>query len=127
MLKTENFQKLQGGVGDSAPKCDGFHECPHCKRQVNVYEGRFCRHGVKNLETGLERFCIASGIKVGDARVWNFPRRSRIDLDTPPEAAIRKAIDAVEDAGAHPLLTEAVNLLGQAKDKVSDFVELERK
>ena len=31
---------------------------------------------------------------------------------------------AVEEAGAHPLLTDAVNLLTQAKEKVADFVEL---
>ena len=31
---------------------------------------------------------------------------------------------AVEAAGCHPLLTEAVILLGQAHEKVADFVEL---
>lgn len=54
-----------------------------------------------------------------------FPRRNRIDLDTEAESAIRNAIDAVERAGAHPLLTDAVVLLGEAKDKVSDYVERE--
>lgn len=53
-----------------------------------------------------------------------IPRRSRIDLYTPAETAIRDAMLAVEEAGAHPLLTDAVNLLGQAKDKVADYVEL---
>lgn len=53
-----------------------------------------------------------------------FPRRNRIDLHTPAETAIREAIIAVEEAGCHPLLTDAVVLLGQAKDKVADFVEL---
>lgn len=54
-----------------------------------------------------------------------FPRRNRIDLFTPAEAAIRQAILAVESAGAHTLLTEAVTMLGQAQDKVADFAELE--
>ncbi len=53
-----------------------------------------------------------------------FPRRNRIDLQTPAEAAIRAAIQAVEAAGAHPLLTDAVILLGQSQEKVADFVEL---
>ena len=53
-----------------------------------------------------------------------FPRRHRIDLHTPAEAAIYQAILEVELAGAHPLLTDAVVLLQQAKDKVADFVEL---
>lgn len=52
------------------------------------------------------------------------PRRYRIDLNTPAELAIRQAMRAVESAGVHPLLTEAIVLLDQAKDKVADFVEL---
>lgn len=52
-----------------------------------------------------------------------FPRRIRTDLYTPAERAIADAIAAVEAAGAHPRLTDAVVLLGQAKDAVADFVE----
>lgn len=37
---------------------------------------------------------------------------------------IYNAIKDVDGAGAHPLLTEAVVLLGKAKEKVADFVEL---
>jgi len=54
-----------------------------------------------------------------------IPRRNRIDLYTPAEHAIRAAILAVEDAGCHPFLTDAVGLLGHAQNKVADFVELE--
>ncbi len=53
-----------------------------------------------------------------------IPRRNRIDLLTPAELAIRQAVAAVENLPAHPLLTDAVVLLGQARDKVADFVEL---
>lgn len=53
-----------------------------------------------------------------------FPRRIRVDLATPAETAIREAMQAVERAGAHLLLTDAVNLLAQAREKVADFVEL---
>lgn len=49
----------------------------------------------------------------------DIPRRICVDRMTP---AIRLAIYEVEDAGCDPLLTDAVILLGQAKDKVSDFV-----
>lgn len=52
-----------------------------------------------------------------------IPRRSRIDLFTPAETAIFQAMQAVEEAGAHPLLTDAVLLLQRAKDKVSDYVD----
>lgn len=52
------------------------------------------------------------------------PRRNRTDLHTPAELAICEAVRAVEAAGAHPLLTEAVQLLTWAKNRVADFVEL---
>lgn len=53
-----------------------------------------------------------------------FPRRNRVDLATPAEAAIRKAMHEVEIAGCDILLTDAVILLDQAREKVADFVEL---
>ena len=56
--------------------------------------------------------------------VDGIPRRARVDLQTSAEGAIRAAIDAVEMAGAHPLLTDAVCLLGEALEKVADFTEL---
>lgn len=53
-----------------------------------------------------------------------IPRRCDLTLMTPAELAIRDAVLAVEAAGAHPLLTDAVVLLGEAQNKVADFVEL---
>jgi hypothetical protein len=50
-------------------------------------------------------------------------RRNRIDLNTPAELAIRNAINVVEEAGCDILLTDAVNLLVAAREKVADFVE----
>lgn len=55
--------------------------------------------------------------------VDGIPRRIRLDLLSPAEIAIYQAIQAVEEVGAHPLLTEAVILLGQAKNKVSDYMD----
>lgn len=52
-----------------------------------------------------------------------IPRRNRLDLSTPAELAIRQAVNAVEAAGCHPLLTDAVNLLNQAREKVADYVD----
>ena len=46
-----------------------------------------------------------------------------MDLWTPAEKAVYDAMQVVEAAGAHPLLTDAVVLLGQARDKVADYVE----
>lgn len=56
----------------------------------------------------------------------NFPRRNCVDHFSPAELAIWKAKQVVEEAGCHPLLTEAVVLLGQAQDKVADYVEQEQ-
>lgn len=59
-----------------------------------------------------------------DAKGW--PRRNKMYEWTPAEKAIHEAVEVVEAAGAHPLLTEAVLLLQQAREKVADFVELPR-
>ncbi len=56
-----------------------------------------------------------------------FPRRNRIDLWTPLEKEIRKAHDAVENAGAHPLLTEAGSKILEAFELVADWTETEGK
>lgn len=50
-----------------------------------------------------------------------IPRRIRIDLQTPTEAAIRAARNAVEERGADVRLTKATILLGEALDAVSDY------
>ncbi len=53
-----------------------------------------------------------------------LPRRIQIQKFTPAERAIYDAVQVVESAGCHPLLTDAVNLLQQARAKVADFVDL---
>ena len=53
----------------------------------------------------------------------SFPRRSRLDLMTPAEKAIYDAMQEVEKAGADVRLTDAINLLSQARDKVADYVD----
>jgi hypothetical protein len=50
-------------------------------------------------------------------------RRNRLDLNTPAELAITHAIIELERAGAHPELTEVVNILHEAKTKLSDYVD----
>lgn len=52
-----------------------------------------------------------------------IPRRNRVYEWTPAERAIQDAVDVVERAGAHPLLTDAVTLLAEARAKVADFVD----
>ena len=52
-----------------------------------------------------------------------IPRRIDTSRHTPAEQAIRAAMAAVEAAGAHPLLTDAVTLRGKACDAVADFVD----
>lgn len=52
-----------------------------------------------------------------------IPRRCRIDLMSPAELAIREAMGAVEDMAADVRLTDAVILLGAAKDSVADYID----
>lgn len=55
--------------------------------------------------------------------MMEIPRRNRLDRNTPAELAIRAAVDEVERLSAHTLLTEAVILLSQAREKVADYVD----
>lgn len=54
----------------------------------------------------------------------DLPRRIYVEKMTPAELAIRAAVHEVEKAGAHPLLTQAVMLLGEAKERVADYVDM---
>lgn len=51
------------------------------------------------------------------------PRRNRMDLWTPAEKAIYDASHEVEKVGADTKLTEAVILLGKARDLVADYID----
>jgi hypothetical protein len=53
----------------------------------------------------------------------DFPRRARLDKFTPAERAIWDATQAVEAMPADTRLTEAVILLGKARDLVADYVD----
>jgi hypothetical protein len=53
----------------------------------------------------------------------DIPRRNRMAEWIPAEHAIFHAVDVVEKTGCHPLLTEAINLLHEAQNKVADYVE----
>jgi hypothetical protein len=50
-------------------------------------------------------------------------RRNDVHLWTPAEHAISAAIQAVEEAGASRALTDAIVLLGKARDRVADHVD----
>lgn len=52
-----------------------------------------------------------------------IPRRIDMLRWTPGERAIFEAVQIVEGMGADVLLTETVVLLGQARDKVAEFVD----
>jgi hypothetical protein len=52
-----------------------------------------------------------------------FPRRNRLDKNFPAELAIWNAVQEVEKLEPNRHLTDAVNLLQQAKDKVADYYD----
>lgn len=52
-----------------------------------------------------------------------IPRRCCLNKLVPAEKAILDAMQAVEAMPADVRLTDAVILLGQAKDRVADFVD----
>ncbi len=57
----------------------------------------------------------------------DVPRRIDVNRMSPGELAIRNAMIAVEQMGAHELLTDAILLLADAQFKVADYVDLKEK
>lgn len=57
------------------------------------------------------------------AAKYSSSRRNRLDLMHPSEKAIYTAMQEVEKTGADIRLTNAINLLSEAKDNVSDFLD----
>lgn len=53
-----------------------------------------------------------------------FPRRGRLDHMTIAELGIYTVIGTIEELGADILLTEAIVLLQQAREKVADYIDL---
>lgn len=56
-----------------------------------------------------------------------FPRRNRLDLNTAAELAIYNAMQEVEKIGADEKLTQAIVKLQEAKNLVSDFIDIHEK
>jgi len=54
----------------------------------------------------------------------DFPRRNCIYLLEPEEKTIYDLVQDVEKMGCHPLLTEVVTLLGTARDRLADWLEM---
>ena len=71
----------------------------------------------------LQRLCQQYRWKHNQPSKLNpsVPRRAMVPEWTEAEHAISRAVELVELVGAHPLLTDAVVLLGRAKDKVADY------
>lgn len=59
------------------------------------------------------------------SQISDFPRRIRLDLMTPEELGIYNMVGEVEKLGAHPLLTDVVVLLAEARNKLADWVDLQ--
>lgn len=51
-------------------------------------------------------------------------RRNQIYELTQTEVELYKAMQSVEKLGAHPLLTETINALSEARERLADWVEL---
>jgi len=54
-----------------------------------------------------------------------IPRRARTELMTPEELAILGLSWQIEELGAHPLLTDVVVSLSNAREKLADWVDLQ--
>lgn len=57
----------------------------------------------------------------------NTPRRTCIWLNLPAETKIQEATDEIEKLGADINLTKAITLLSEAKELVSDYIDVKLK
>lgn len=114
---TTRIAAVYVGKFNSRKKGDkmAFNYCPFCGANLHTENGGYV--------PGTEPPEITAKREAYDPQPRELPRRCYVDRYTPAETAIREAMRYVEDAGCHQLLTEAVVLLGQAKDKVADFVD----
>jgi hypothetical protein len=55
--------------------------------------------------------------------VDGHPRRQRLDYSQHTERIIDHAVSEIEELGAHPRLTDAVTLLAEARDALSDWLD----
>lgn len=83
--------------------------CPTCRRRARVARERAALTKLKETH-------------VNDSTTPTN-RRCRRDLMVPAETAITEAMYAVEGMPADVRLTDAVVLLGKARDRVADFVD----
>jgi hypothetical protein len=132
------YRELVKASSPEPPRSE--HDCPRLKQQAQAIEA-ICRaagapamprdsavqwlalrhRAAPPPETTTDRRRSMQMVKRLDT---DIPRRNCADLWTEADKAIHDAMAAVERAGAHPLLTYAVVLLGEAREKVADFVEL---
>lgn len=99
--------------------------CPGCARWGDIDDDQL--HGRVSVEHNVDDGGCGwheTHDFTASLALAGIPRRNRLDLNTPAELAIRVAVDEVEKVGAHTLLTEAVILLGHAREKVADYVDL---
>lgn len=66
---------------------------------------------------------LSSSVNVSEGEGMNIPRRNQMRQWCEAERAIHEAVQAVERMPADVRLTDAVILLGKARDKVADFVD----
>jgi len=100
---------------------DAFHS-PHCEvgRCIDRCSLRLARAALSPAAEPAPPMTVRAKSRID---IEGFPRRNRLDHNTPAEMAIRAAVDAVEKVGAHPLLTEIVMNLDRAREKLADYVD----
>lgn len=64
-------------------------------------------------------------LKASKCGPYDFPRRSQLEKLTPEERAIYDLVQRVEQLGAHSLLTGVVIHLGEARERLADWVDMQ--
>jgi endogenous inhibitor of DNA gyrase (YacG/DUF329 family) len=94
---------------------------PYCSDKCEVAQGAEDRWSAENEKAAQPE--VKKAYYDNPVMIDGIPRNARVDHWTAAEVAISDAIDAVESGGAHPLMTDAVILLGDAQRKVAEYVD----
>ena len=121
--ETTRFCDCKYGGGHVGHRGDGHEDngCPEVRLAIAVLGGMTDDEYDIILARLLRKALPGSGMSEDELK--DFPRRHRVELMCSGELAIRQAIGVVEEMGADVLLTDAINLLGEAQDKVADYYD----
>lgn len=107
---------------EAADESDNIIE-PQCKR-IGCVEQHFINDKWRNAITQTTKRVFKTEAIEVQRDENGTPRRNQLNKFTAKEMELYDIMQNIEKLGAHPLLTDVINLIDQARYKLADWVEL---